>query len=67
MNNCKTCKWWANHELQNAYTDYFDDLRMCGVQNEKLEITCISEGITGEMWTRADFGCVLHESEARNE
>jgi len=66
MNNCKTCKWWGKNILQNVYAECYPEHKICKVKSPKLEITCMSEGIDGEMWTKEDFGCVLYESEAGN-
>lgn len=63
MPRCSTCKHWVD----NLYVlqGYSNDYRMCNIADEDesngmIDAICSGEGIGGELITRNDFGCVLH-------
>lgn len=61
MPRCSTCKHWVNNDY--VLQGYSDRHKMCNVANSRdgfFDVICSSEGIVGELITRNDFGCLLH-------
>jgi hypothetical protein len=63
MPSCSTCKHWTD----NFYIlqGYSKDYKMCNIADEDrsngmIDAICLGEGIGGELITRNDFGCILH-------
>jgi hypothetical protein len=60
---CSTCKHWVDNYY--VLQEYSDRHKMCNVATEDdsgsfMDAICSGEGIGGELITRDDFGCVLH-------
>jgi hypothetical protein len=60
---CSNCKHW----IDNSYVlqGYSEDYKVCNIADEDkskgmIDAICSGEGIRGELITRNDFGCVLH-------
>jgi hypothetical protein len=55
MNHCKTCKWWDGSQLYSTFGQYYkcvqEDAEGCPIYATHLRL----------IYTKADFGCVLHE------
>jgi len=63
MPSCSTCKHW----IDNFYVleGYPENYKICNIADEDksngmIDAICSGEGIGGELITRNDFGCVLH-------
>lgn len=60
--NCKNCKFWKDaHYLNND-----ENIKECSFATNSLrgnlaEAICYGKGISGELITRYDFGCVAFE------
>jgi hypothetical protein len=65
VGRCSTCKHWVdNYYVLQGYSDRH---KMCNVATEDdsggfMDAICSGEGIGGELITRDDFGCVLHNA-----
>lgn len=71
MKNCKTCKHWnpLNEYIAQYYSEGygFCDVSNLDDSNRLMESTCLSEGIMGELITKENFGCILHENNSANQ
>ena len=59
MDKCATCKHWSDD-----HGDVGDDWRVCAriyFGDAIAQSMCLQEGIKGELLTKGEFGCVLHE------
>ena len=61
-NNCQNCIWWEKEFYDKKY--YTENHGQC--KNEELDLNdgifnaiCMSEGISGDLITRSDFGCIM--------
>lgn len=66
---CASCRFW---DPQAWAANPYENFGECAAASKEpgkgadvmITATCASEGIGGELLTRADFGCILHEPKA---
>ena len=66
MRNCRTCIYWSTSDIKmlSAFSNnhgYCEKSEAID-KTDMMIATCMSEGIEGELITRDDFGCVMHEA-----
>ena len=59
---CENCKHWTSNKY--VLQGYSSEYKYCSIATEEdsdgfMDAICSGEGITGELITRKDFGCIL--------
>lgn len=65
VGRCSSCKNWVYNDY--VLQGYSNRYKMCNIATEEdsngiIDTTCSSEGISGELITRDDFGCILYNA-----